>query len=156
MVNVVLVTLYIWRICFFRSLEVCLLIGRVICRWLTPLSRLSTRSLLDFRWFSRVFSRPWHQKDRMGRMGLVGHLERKNPMWKVVSSMAFCLLPLLRVSARCWILLKLRALWQRMWTSCCRWYCWWKKSCTSSYGEYPIFHWVFSIPGGEPDFFHQQ
>ena len=29
-----------------------------------------------------------------------------------------------------------------------RWYCWWKKSCTSCYGWYPIFHRVLSISGG--------
>ena len=27
-------------------------------------------------------------------------------------------------------------------------YCWWKKSCTSWYGKYPIIYWVLYIPGG--------
>ena len=27
-------------------------------------------------------------------------------------------------------------------------YCWWKKSCTSWYGKYPIFHRISYIPGG--------
>ena len=27
-------------------------------------------------------------------------------------------------------------------------YCWWKKSCTSWYGEHPMFHKVLYIPGG--------
>ena len=35
------------------------------------------------------------------------------------------------------------------------WYCWWKKSCTSWYDEYPIIYRVLYIPGGQ-DFFHQQ
>ena len=29
-----------------------------------------------------------------------------------------------------------------------RWYCWWKKSCTSWYGKYPIVYKVLYIPGG--------
>ena len=36
------------------------------------------------------------------------------------------------------------------------WYCWWKKSCTSWYGKYPIVYRVLYNLGGEPDFFHQQ
>ena len=35
-------------------------------------------------------------------------------------------------------------------------YCWWKKSCTSWYGKYPVIYRVSYIPGGWPDFFHQQ
>ena len=27
-----------------------------------------------------------------------------------------------------------------------RWYCWWLKSCTSWYGQYPIFTWFCTIP----------
>ena len=39
----------------------------------------------------------------------------------------------------------------------CGWYCWWKKSQTTSwYGKYPITYRVLYIPGGWPwDFFHQ-
>ena len=28
------------------------------------------------------------------------------------------------------------------------WYCWWKKSCTSWYGKYPIIYRVLYMPGG--------
>ena len=40
--------------------------------------------------------------------------------------------------------------------SCALSYCWWKKSCTSWYGKYPIIYMALYIPGDRRNSFHQQ
>ena len=51
-----------------------------------------------------------------------------------------------KVDGRSFLLLGKSACWKVTWGNMT--YCWWKKSCTSWYGEYPIIDMVLYISGG--------